>query len=83
MTFRDPFISKIITITILYIAEYSFLCLFIPKSCNQLQAVLVSKGTCWMKGGVATKSDAVVTADKSMVCGVITSNPGLTKFFIQ
>ena len=32
-------------------------------------------GTCWMKSGSVTKSDAFFTGDNSMVCGIITSVP--------
>ena len=39
-------------------------------------------GTCWMKSGGASKSDAF-DADPSMVCGVISSNtPYFFKFII-
>ena len=39
-------------------------------------------GTCWMKSGSVSKSDAYSNGDNSMICGILTgSNPTPSKFF--
>ena len=32
-------------------------------------------GTCWMKNGAVSKSDAVGTSDRTTVCGIIATGP--------
>ena len=38
-------------------------------------------GTCWMKSGPVSKSDAVSTGDMAMVCGIVSSGSSSSNLF--
>jgi hypothetical protein len=43
------------------------------KGCTHFTWTQFNNGTCWMKSGNVSKSDAFSTNDPTMVCGVVTS----------
>ena len=42
--------------------------------CTHFTWTTYNGGTCWMKSGSVSKSDAISTSDMAMVCGVVSSN---------
>ena len=42
-------------------------------SCTHFTWTLYNNGTCWMKKGTVSQSDAFTTNDNTMVCGIISS----------
>ena len=48
-------------------------CARTPK-CTHYAWTTFNGGTCWMKSGPASKSDAYSTSDLTMVCGVVPSS---------
>ena len=46
------------------------------SDCTHFTWTTFNGGTCWMKSGSVSKSDAFFTGDNSMVCGIISSSPG-------
>ena len=46
------------------------------SGCTHFTWTTYNGGTCWMKSGSISKSDALYTGDDSMVCGIISSGPG-------
>ena len=48
-------------------------CASTPK-CTHYTWTTWNGGTCWMKSGPASKSDAYSTSDLAMVCGVVPSS---------
>ena len=52
------------------------------SGCTHFTWTNFNGGTCWMKSGSVSKSDAFSTDDYTMVCGILTnSNPNLGIFF--
>ena len=47
------------------------------SGCTHFTWTTFNGGTCWMKGGSVSKSDAVDTGDQSMVCGIVMNNNGI------
>lgn len=43
------------------------------NGCSHFTWTTYNGGTCWMKQGVVSKSNAFDTNDRSMVCGVVSS----------
>jgi hypothetical protein len=41
------------------------------SGCTHFTWTTYKSGTCWMKSGSVTKSDAIQTNDNTMVCGII------------
>ena len=46
------------------------------SGCTHFTWTTFNGGTCWMKSGSVSRSDAFFTGDNSMVCGIISSSPG-------
>jgi Thaumatin family len=46
------------------------------SGCTHYTWTTFNGGTCWMKSGRVSKSDAFDTGDQSMICGVTGSSPG-------
>jgi hypothetical protein len=42
--------------------------------CTHFTWTSYNGGTCWMKSGGISQSDAVLTGDQSMVCGILQGN---------
>ncbi|CAF4109690.1 unnamed protein product, partial [Rotaria sordida] len=45
------------------------------QRCTHFTWTQYNGGTCWMKSGTVSKSDALSTSDSTMVCGVMTTGP--------
>ncbi|CAF3042522.1 unnamed protein product, partial [Rotaria sp. Silwood2] len=45
------------------------------QGCTHFTWTQYNGGTCWMKSGAVSKSDAVSTSDSTMVCGVVVGGP--------
>jgi hypothetical protein len=45
------------------------------SGCTHFTWTTYNGGTCWMKGGTVSKSQAVSTSDQTMVCGIVGSTP--------
>ncbi|CAF3881220.1 unnamed protein product [Rotaria sp. Silwood1] len=45
------------------------------SGCTHYTWTIYSDGTCWMKSGPVSKSDAIYTNDTSMVCGIMDNAP--------
>jgi len=49
------------------------------SGCTHFTWTTFNGGTCWMKGGSVSKSDAFDTGDQGVVCGIVSSSgPGTT-----
>jgi hypothetical protein len=46
-------------------------CLNMQMKFDYLFRTTYNGGTCWMKTGAVTKSDAFATTDQTMVCGLL------------
>jgi len=51
--------------------------------CTHFTWTSYNGGTCWMKSGGISQSDAVYTGDQSMVCGILPGNKILFSIFIK
>ncbi len=51
--------------------------------CTHFTWTSYNGGTCWMKSGGISQSDAVFTGDQSMICGILLGNKILFCIFIK